>query len=167
MTLDAETTTEDGHKINSIGWLVFDQSQRLDLLIESNTLIRAFLGKISTTYIYSVIYEYLVTNRYQSVWIFLVKLMGNFNTLNKCVDYIQVSVFSSFHINSFTMYIISLNVSIFILARGKHHAAVEVFDIIPSDARESIVAQWQDQVYLTNTYLLCITLCISLTGNTT
>lgn len=125
MTLDAETTTEDVHKIKSIGWLVFDQSQRLDLLIESNTLIRAFLGKILTAYI--------------------------------CIIWTS---YSGYHI-------ISLNISTFSLARGKHHAAVEVFYIIPSDARELIVAQWEDQVHLTKTYFLCVTAYISLTGNTT
>ena len=49
MILDSEITSEDIHKIKSIGWLVFDEAQRLDLIAESNTLIRAFLGKISTT----------------------------------------------------------------------------------------------------------------------
>lgn len=48
---EAEITSDDMQKIKSIGWLVFDPSQRLDLLIESNTLIRAFLGKIQVTLI--------------------------------------------------------------------------------------------------------------------
>ena len=47
--VDAEITSDDIHKIKSIGWLVFDPTQRLDLLIESNTLIRAFLGKTRWT----------------------------------------------------------------------------------------------------------------------
>lgn len=42
-----DITSDDIHKIKSIGWLVFDPAQRLDLLIESNTLIRAFLGETS------------------------------------------------------------------------------------------------------------------------
>ena len=92
MILDSEITSEDIHKVKSIGWLVFDEAQRLDLLAESNTLIRAFLGK-THNYVLSMCYAYL-----------------------------------------------------FSIARGKHHAAIEVFEIIPSDARESVIAQWQDQV---------------------
>lgn len=38
------------------------------------------------------------------------------------------------------------------VARGKHSAAADVFDMIPSDARESIIAQWQEQVHLTDIY---------------
>lgn len=45
--VDTDITSDDIHKIKSIGWLVFDPAQRLDLLIESNTLIRAFLGETS------------------------------------------------------------------------------------------------------------------------
>ena len=44
------------------------------------------------------------------------------------------------------------------LARGKHHAAMETFEMIPSDARESIMAQWQDQVHI-HLYILRM-LCI-------
>lgn len=102
MTSDAEITSGDFHKIKSIGWLVFDPSQRLDLLIESNTLIRAFLGKIlSAPFPYH----------------FDISFGQNFS-----------------------------------LARGKHHAAVEVIEIIPNDARGLITAQWQDQVHLLSTY---------------
>lgn len=40
------------------------------------------------------------------------------------------------------------------LARGKHHAAVDVFESVPADAREVVVAQWQDCVStITNTCL--------------
>lgn len=52
MTSVTDITSEDLQKIKSIGWLVFDETQRLDLLIESNTLIRAFLGRVLTMCIF-------------------------------------------------------------------------------------------------------------------
>ena len=74
----------------------------------------------------------------------------------------------SVHINRFHCTLVVLNVFTFSLAREKHHAAVEVFDIIPSDARELIVAQCQDQVRMPHKHLLAIFYrYISLTGHTT
>ena len=45
LSSDTDITSDDVKKIKSIEWLVFDQAQRLDVLVESNTLIRAFLGE--------------------------------------------------------------------------------------------------------------------------
>jgi len=45
LSSDTDVTTDDLKKIKSIEWLVFDQAQRLDVLVESNMLIRGFLGE--------------------------------------------------------------------------------------------------------------------------
>ena len=45
LSSDTDITSDDFKKIKSIEWLVFDRAQRLDVLVESNTLIRAFLGE--------------------------------------------------------------------------------------------------------------------------
>lgn len=39
------TTDLDQQKIDAIDWLVFDPSQRAEALIQSNTIMRHFLGK--------------------------------------------------------------------------------------------------------------------------
>ncbi|XP_065883036.1 nuclear pore complex protein Nup107-like isoform X2 [Dysidea avara] len=69
-----DVTSDDLKKIKSIEWLVFDKTQRLDVLVESNMLIRAFL------------------------------------------------------------------------ARGKYHAAIEAFNVVPLDARETIVGQIDEEL---------------------
>ena len=45
LNADTDFTSDDLKKVKSIEWLVFDQAQRLDVLVESNTLIRQFLGQ--------------------------------------------------------------------------------------------------------------------------
>lgn len=61
--LTVETTQFDMVKINSLDWLIFDQSQRSEATMQANTLLRKFIGNCLKT-IWKLSYERIQRNVY-------------------------------------------------------------------------------------------------------